>query len=69
MYQKIMKSSNTCLEDWLATLKDETNLPLDVAALVIMPALMIKEGFMITIEAAVVKGNFVTADFRCHRLV
>ena len=49
------------MEDKSATAKDKVNLTLDVTTVIVMPAFVIKESVMCTVESAMVKCNLVSA--------
>ena len=58
-----------CLKDGLATAKDEVDIALNVAALIEVPALVIKQCVVRAVEGAVIEGHLVSSHHCCDRLV
>jgi hypothetical protein len=56
----------TYMEDGSATAKDEVDGALDVTIIVVMPAFVVKESVMCTVECAVVECYFVCTNKYCH---
>lgn len=57
------------LKDRLAAAEDEIDVALNVAALVVMPALVIEESVVRAIKCAMVESRLIARDHRSHRLV
>jgi hypothetical protein len=59
-------SAGACLEYGLAATEDEVDVPLNVAALIVVTAGLVEEGVVGAVEGAVVEGHLVAADHGRH---